>query len=103
VPKALADPGGRACRGLCTPRLSIAGLAALLPTHWELRHRDLHVAPLEDADLARADVALVSGMLIQRESMPGVLRRARALGSRTVVGGPASSTGPSSSGPPRSR
>ena len=76
------------------PPLGIATLAALLPPRWELRLRDLHVAPLDDADLAWADVVLVSGMLIQLESMRGVLRRARAMGRRTVVGGPAPSTAP---------
>src|SRR5512141_3495819 len=76
------------------PPLGIATLAAHLPHHWELRLRDLHVAPLDDADVAWADVVLVSGMLIQLESMRGVLRRARALGRRTVVGGPAPSTAP---------
>ena len=69
-------------------------MAALLPARWDLRLRDLHVAPLDDADLAWADVVLVSGMLIQLESMRGVLRRARAMGKRTVVGGPAPSTAP---------
>jgi radical SAM superfamily enzyme YgiQ (UPF0313 family) len=76
------------------PPLSVATLAALLPERWELRLVDLHVAPLEDADLAWADVVLVSGMLIQLESMRGVLRRARAMGRRTVAGGPAPSTAP---------
>jgi radical SAM superfamily enzyme YgiQ (UPF0313 family) len=76
------------------PPLGIATLAALLPSRWELRLRDLHVQPLDDADLAWAEVVLVSGMLIQLESMRGVLRRARAMGRRTVVGGPAPSTAP---------
>jgi radical SAM superfamily enzyme YgiQ (UPF0313 family) len=76
------------------PPLSIATLAALLPESWDLRLVDLHVTSLEDADLAWADVVLVSGMLIQLESMRGVLRRARAMGRRTVVGGPAPSTAP---------
>jgi radical SAM superfamily enzyme YgiQ (UPF0313 family) len=76
------------------PPLAIATVAALLPAHWELRIRDLHVEPLGDDDLAWADVVLVSGMLVQLESMRGVLRRARAIGRRTVVGGPAASTAP---------
>src|SRR5512143_3572943 len=71
------------------PPLGVATLAAHLPASWELRIRDLHVAPLDDADLAWADAVLVSGMLIQLPSMRGVLRRARAMGRRTVVGGPA--------------
>jgi radical SAM superfamily enzyme YgiQ (UPF0313 family) len=76
------------------PPLSIATLAALLPATWDLRLVDLHVTSLDDADLAWADVVLVSGMLIQLGSMRGVLRRARAMGRRTVVGGPAPSTAP---------
>jgi radical SAM superfamily enzyme YgiQ (UPF0313 family) len=76
------------------PPLGIATLAALLPSSWELRLRDLHVGPLDDADLAWAEVVLVSGMLIQVDSMRGVLRRARAMGRRTVVGGPAPTTTP---------
>jgi radical SAM superfamily enzyme YgiQ (UPF0313 family) len=76
------------------PPLGIATLAALLPSGWELRLRDLHVAPLEGGDLAWADVVLVSGMLIQLPSMRDVLRRARRMGRRTVVGGPAPTTAP---------
>jgi radical SAM superfamily enzyme YgiQ (UPF0313 family) len=76
------------------PPLGIATLAAHLPSRWELRLRDLHVAPLDDADLAWADVVLVSGMLIQLPSMVDVLRRARAKGRRTVAGGPAPTTAP---------
>src|SRR5512138_3366207 len=76
------------------PPLGIATLAAQLPSRWELRLRDLHVAPLDDADLAWADVVLVSGMLVQGDSMRAVLRRARTMGRRTVVGGPAPSTAP---------
>ncbi len=76
------------------PPLGIATLAALLPVRWELRLRDLHVDPLDDADLAWADVVLVSGMLVQLDSMREVLRRARAMGRRTVAGGPAPTTAP---------
>ncbi|HYG66677.1 MAG TPA: cobalamin B12-binding domain-containing protein, partial [Anaeromyxobacteraceae bacterium] len=76
------------------PPLGIATLAALLPERWECRLRDLHVEPLAEADLAWADVVLVSGMLVQLQSMRDVLRRARAMGRRTVVGGPAPSTAP---------
>src|SRR5690349_6264875 len=76
------------------PPLGLATLAALLPGSWELRLVDLNVAPLADGDLAWADAVLVSGMLAQAASMHEVLRRARALGRRTVVGGPAPTTSP---------
>ena len=76
------------------PPLGLVTLAALLPTSWELRIHDLHLGPLPDDLLEWADAVLVSCMLIQAESAREVLRRARALGRRTVVGGPAASTSP---------
>jgi radical SAM superfamily enzyme YgiQ (UPF0313 family) len=76
------------------PPLGLATLAALLPSRWEVRLRDLNVAPLDDADVAWADAVLVSGMLVQAPSMREVLRRARAFGRRTVVGGAAASSAP---------
>lgn len=76
------------------PPLGLATLAALLPPDWSLRLRDLNVAPLADEDLAWADAVLLSGMLVQVDSMREVLRRARALGKRTVVGGPAATGSP---------
>jgi radical SAM superfamily enzyme YgiQ (UPF0313 family) len=76
------------------PPLGLATLAALLPQSWELRVHDLHVGPLTDDLLEWSDVVLVSCMLIQADSAREVLRRARALGRRTVVGGPAVSTSP---------
>jgi radical SAM superfamily enzyme YgiQ (UPF0313 family) len=76
------------------PPLGLVTLAAHLPERWELRLRDLNVAPLPDADLAWAEVVLLSGMLVQADSMRDVLRRARALGRRTVVGGPAAAGSP---------
>ena len=76
------------------PPLGLATLAAHLPASWELRLRDLHLAPLDDEDLRWADAVLVSGMLVQAGSMHEVLSRARALGKLTVVGGPAPTTSP---------
>jgi radical SAM superfamily enzyme YgiQ (UPF0313 family) len=76
------------------PPLGLATLAAHLPQRWELRIRDLHLGPLSDDELAWADAVLVSGMLVQARSMREVLSRARRLGKRTVVGGPAPTTSP---------
>jgi radical SAM superfamily enzyme YgiQ (UPF0313 family) len=76
------------------PPLGLATLAALLPGHWELRIVDLDVEPLRDEDLRWAEAVLVSGMLVQADSMREVLSRARALGRRTVVGGPAPTATP---------
>jgi radical SAM superfamily enzyme YgiQ (UPF0313 family) len=54
------------------PPLGLATLAALLPGDWEVTIHDLHLGPLDDE----------------------TMRRAHALGKRTVIGGPAASTSP---------
>lgn len=69
-------------------------VAALLPASWELRLVDMNVATLEDDALRWADAVFVGGMLVQEPSMRSVLERARRLGRRTVVGGPAATTSP---------
>ena len=43
---------------------------------------------LRDRDMDWADVALLSGMHIQRESLLAIVDRCRVRGLRTVVGGP---------------
>jgi radical SAM superfamily enzyme YgiQ (UPF0313 family) len=69
------------------PPLGLVTLAALLPTHWEVRLVDLEVEPLTDQAIRWADAVMVSGMLVHAESMREVLSRARRLGKRTVAGG----------------
>lgn len=76
------------------PPLGLITLAAHLPERWELRLRDLNLAPLTEADLKWADAVLLTGMLVQAGSMREVLRRARARGVRTVIGGPAAAGSP---------
>ncbi len=76
------------------PPLGLVSLAALLPRAWSLQLVDLNVTELTDAALAAADVVLVTGMLVHQQSMREVLERCRAMGRRTVVGGPAVSTSP---------
>jgi radical SAM superfamily enzyme YgiQ (UPF0313 family) len=49
------------------------------------------VRALTDSDLAWADVALISGMLVQKDHLLVILARCRARGIRTVVGGPIAS------------
>ncbi|PCC67241.1 Radical SAM superfamily enzyme YgiQ, UPF0313 family [Nannocystis exedens] len=76
------------------PPLGLVTVASHLPAEWELRLVDMNVERLDDEALLWADAVLVGGMLIQAPSMRAVVRRARALGRRTVVGGPAASTSP---------
>src|SRR3954451_24908486 len=76
------------------PPLGLLSLAALLPASWEVRIVDENVETLTDGALRWADAVLVTGMLIHAKGIRQVLERARALGKRTVVGGPAVNTDP---------
>lgn len=76
------------------PPLGLLTVAALLPREWAVRLCDMQVEPLRDADLAWADVVFLSGMLVQREALVAVARRARAAGKRVVCGGPYASALP---------
>jgi radical SAM superfamily enzyme YgiQ (UPF0313 family) len=70
------------------PPLGLITVAALLPRDWTYRLVDLNLRDLTDADLMWADVAMITGMLVQRPSLHQVLARCRKAGLRTVVGGP---------------
>ena len=76
------------------PPLGLMTVAALLPTSWKKRLVDANVDRLRDRDLDWADVVLLSGMHIQRESLVAIVERCRARGLRTIVGGPIASSVP---------
>ena len=76
------------------PPLGLITVAALLPQAWKKRLVDTNVERLTDRDLAWADVVLLSGMHIQRESLLLIVERCRARGLRTIVGGPIASSVP---------
>lgn len=71
-----------------TPPLGLLTVAAMLPPEWELRLVDMNVTPLQDADLAWADCAFVSAMIVQRASTNEAIDRCKAAGLPVVAGGP---------------
>ena len=73
------------------PPLGLLTVAAMLPASWERRLLDLNVEKLSDRDLAWADVAFLSAMLVQASYLEALIARCRSLGVRTVVGGPITS------------
>jgi radical SAM superfamily enzyme YgiQ (UPF0313 family) len=79
-------------KGAAQPPLGLMTVAALLPKAWKKRLVDANVERLRDRDLAWADVALISAMHIQRDSLAAIIERCRARGLRTVVGGPIASS-----------
>jgi radical SAM superfamily enzyme YgiQ (UPF0313 family) len=76
------------------PPLGLMTVAALLPHAWKKRLVDTNVERLRERDLKWADVVFVSGMHIQLESLKEIVKRCRAHGLRTVVGGPIASSVP---------
>src|SRR5215813_6799312 len=76
------------------PPLGLITVAALCPPTWEIRLIDRAFQELSDDDLRRADLVMVSAMQIQHEDAYRTLARARALGRRTMVGGPFASSQP---------
>ena len=76
------------------PPLGLITVAALCPKDWMIRLIDQNVEDLKDDDIIAADLVMVSGMRAQTQALCEVLERARALGKRTMVGGPLASSEP---------
>ncbi len=70
------------------PPLGLLTVAAMLPSDWELRLVDLNVTKLTDHDLAWADSAFVSAMVVQREPAQRLIAQCKAAGLKVVAGGP---------------
>ncbi len=68
--------------------LGLITVAAMLPPEWNQRLVDTNVTRLTRADLAWADLAMISAMNIQRESAAELIARCREAGVRVVAGGP---------------
>jgi radical SAM superfamily enzyme YgiQ (UPF0313 family) len=77
-----------------TPPLGLVTVAALCPASWTLKLLDHSFDEVTDADLRAADLVMVSAMHAQRADAIVILRRARALGTRTFIGGPWASSQP---------
>jgi radical SAM superfamily enzyme YgiQ (UPF0313 family) len=76
------------------PPLGLLTVAALCPKNWTLRLIDCTFEALLDEDLLWADLVMVSGMRVQKDDIREILLRARALGRRTMIGGPFASSEP---------
>ena len=70
------------------PPLGLITIAAMLPDTWEKRLVDMNVTSLKDSDIKWADYVFISAMVIQKASARSVIDRCKALGIKTVAGGP---------------
>jgi radical SAM superfamily enzyme YgiQ (UPF0313 family) len=71
-----------------SPPLGLLTVAGMLPEDWKVLLIDLSIAQLTDDDLAWADCAMVSAMIVQRESAKKVIARCKASGVTVIAGGP---------------
>jgi radical SAM superfamily enzyme YgiQ (UPF0313 family) len=70
------------------PPLGLVTVAAMLPKAWNLRLVDMNVRKLEDSDLSWADCALISAMVVQRQSAKETIARCNKAKVPIVAGGP---------------
>lgn len=71
-----------------SPPLGLLTVAAMLPEGWSKRLVDLNVQPLKDEDLAWGDYALISAMVVQRDSAERAIARCKEEGLMVIAGGP---------------
>jgi radical SAM superfamily enzyme YgiQ (UPF0313 family) len=71
-----------------SPPLGLLTVAAMLPPEWTKRLVDVNVTKLAKEHLAWADYALISGMIVQRESARRIINRCKEVGVKVVAGGP---------------
>ncbi len=76
------------------PPQGLLVIAAYMPASWQVRFVDENIAPTTAAELAWADVVMISGMHIQAPQIRDIHKRAKAAGKITVLGGPSVSASP---------
>src|SRR5439155_2979859 len=76
------------------PPQGLLTIAAYLPEGWPVRFIDENIEAASAADLAWADVVLVSGMHVQAPQMHDIAARAKAAGKVVALGGPSVSSAP---------
>ena len=68
--------------------LGLITVAALLPPEWAVRLVDRNIEELTDADLDRADMVMIGGMLPQQADTKRVIALAHSFNKPVVLGGP---------------
>jgi radical SAM superfamily enzyme YgiQ (UPF0313 family) len=69
-------------------------IAAYLPATWQVRFIDENIRPATEAELAWADVVMVSGMHVQAPQIREIHARAKTARKVTALGGPSVSAAP---------
>lgn len=70
------------------PPLGLLTIGAMLPQEWPKKLVDVNVVKLTEKDLAWADCAFISAMVVQRESAREIIARCKKAGLKIIAGGP---------------
>ncbi len=70
------------------PPLGLLTVAAMLPENWNIRLIDMNVETLSDDELQRADLVMLSSMIVQKDSFQQIVERAKRKGVKIAAGGP---------------
>mgnify|MGYP000650458884 FL=1 len=70
------------------PPLGLLTIGAMLPKEWPKKLVDVNVAKLTEKDLAWADYAFISSMVVQRESAYEIIARCKEANLKVIAGGP---------------
>jgi radical SAM superfamily enzyme YgiQ (UPF0313 family) len=70
------------------PPLGLLTIGAMLPDEWPKKLVDVNVEKLTEKDLAWADYAFISGMVVQRDSAREIIARCKEANLKVIAGGP---------------
>ncbi|MBW1700282.1 MAG: DUF4070 domain-containing protein [Deltaproteobacteria bacterium] len=70
------------------PPLGLLTVGAMLPNEWPKKLVDVNVEKLTEKDLAWADYAFISGMVVQRDSAREIISRCKEANLKVIAGGP---------------
>jgi radical SAM superfamily enzyme YgiQ (UPF0313 family) len=70
------------------PPLGLLTVAAMLPEDYEVTLVDMNVEPLCESAVEAADLVFTSSMIVQRDSLDGVIQLCKKHGKGVVAGGP---------------
>ncbi len=81
-------------RKVLLPPLGLITVAAILPQDWEFQLVDQNIRSVTEAEWDWAELVILSGMIVQKADMFGLIQAAKQRGKRVAVGGPYPSSVP---------
>jgi radical SAM superfamily enzyme YgiQ (UPF0313 family) len=70
------------------PPLGLITVAAILPQEWEFKLVDRNIRRISESEWSWAELAIISGMIVQKEDLLAQIEEAKRRGIPVAVGGP---------------